>query len=625
MKPKSKFEHARELADHGFSVIPLKPKSKVPVINWSRYQSQKPTDDDLKQWFANFPERNIGIVTGAVSGLVVVDVDKPEAFHMDMPRTPTVKTVKGWHYYFKHPGFDVGNASLPFGDLRGDGGQVVAPPSTHPSGAVYEWIVSPDEAQLAELPLAIIELASKPSEPNAANDNREVETTAYGKAWLEDIRKLKDTKTGNRNNLLNEVACKAGSLYAAEQLNREEAFAHMLFACRANGLMKEDPKAVDATIRSGWAEGLKNPRYPSEDTLLSSTIHIGPDTSTPSPGVLTFKAASNFKAKPVPWLWEPVLVKGGMTFLAGEAGQGKSTIAFDIVARITNGDRFPASSDRYFEQGRVIYISNEDDPNYTIVPRLTAAGADLDWVLIPDGKAVDEKGERTFDLRADVGAVEAILDQYSDIRLIIIDPFNSYLGKADINDMGQMRTILNPYAELAQKHQVPILFVHHFNKSSGGKASNRMVGSAALRAAARTVYFVERDPIEEDKRILVCDKNNLAKDLVEYRCTIKLMGLGDGIEATYLTWDGERYKRSSDEVISDSQNAPVQRKCIEFIQGLFTESNTDRLDTKAIREAVLEAGFNRDVLYKAKEKLKLVAVSHETDSRLKYWKLPQAA
>lgn len=127
MRPPSKLEHAKKLADHGFSVIPLNPGTKIPCVAWSKHQTTKPTDDDLKQWFSNFPDRNIGVVTGAGSGVVVLDVDKPEAFHLSMPRTPTVKTGKGLHYYFKHPGFDVGNATLPFGDLRGDGGASGSP------------------------------------------------------------------------------------------------------------------------------------------------------------------------------------------------------------------------------------------------------------------------------------------------------------------------------------------------------------------------------------------------------------------------------------------------------------------------------------------------------------------
>lgn len=621
MQPASKLEVVTELAKHGLSVIPLDPCSKKPSIDWKKYQAQKPSDHENCQWFGPaFADRNIGIVTGAVSGIVVLDIDKPDKFNVwDLPKTPTAKTGKGYHYYFKHPGFPIGNISLPYGDLRGDGGQVVAPPSIHPNGSVYQWVHSFDDTPLADLPLEYIEMARKQHVGGnvfdvPANDNDEVRTTAYGKAWFDDCLILARRKVGDRNTLLNEVACKAGSLIAAYQLNEDEALRAMIDACVSNGLVRDDGMSqVRATIRSGMNAGRCNPRCPPERERFEEV---------PSQGTLTYQMASAFKAEAVPWLWEPILVKGGLSFLAGEAGQGKSTIVFDIAARITNGDYYPASASECFEQGSVIYLNNEDDPSYTIIPRLTAAGADLDKVCIPTG-VTDEKGARTFELRADVQSIERILKEVNDVRLLIIDPFNSYLGKSDINDMGQMRSILNPYAELAQRHRIAVLFVHHFNKGTAGKASNRMVGSAGLRAAARTVYFVERDPTEEDKRILVCDKNNLAKDRLAYSCTIKLMDLGEGVSATYLVWDGETSNRSSDEVLLDSQNAPAQKKAMELIQRLFADSGADKIEAKVIREAAEEAGVGTEVLYKAKQKLGLIVDAHESDNRKKFWRLPK--
>lgn len=133
------------------------------------------------------------------------------------------------------------------------GGQVVAPPSKHPNGSIYEWLVSPDDAELAELPDDLIALAFKVvEEPTANNDNDDIETTAYGKAWFKDVDALAKCKDGGRNNMLNQVACKAGSLFAAGQLNRNEALDAMLKACRSNGLMydKQNGGAKREQLRS---------------------------------------------------------------------------------------------------------------------------------------------------------------------------------------------------------------------------------------------------------------------------------------------------------------------------------------------------------------------------------------
>lgn len=129
----------------GYSIFPLHARSKIPAIKWEKYQTEKPSVDEVSKWFS--VDRNIAIVTGQVSGLVVMDIDttrggeyKPllEKYHTDM----VCKTGKGFHLYYTHPGWTVTNDVdfLPGVDVRGDGGYVVAPPSTHPNGSKYEWL-----------------------------------------------------------------------------------------------------------------------------------------------------------------------------------------------------------------------------------------------------------------------------------------------------------------------------------------------------------------------------------------------------------------------------------------------------------------------------------------------------
>ena len=129
-----------------WSVIPLKSISKEPAILWKEFQSRFPTVDELKAWFDSGNNYNIGIVTGKVSGLTVVDLDSSVAVafansHGMFSTTPTVKTTKGYHLYFQyHDSFTnkVNLSGLQI-DVRGDGGFVVAPPSIHPLGGIYAW------------------------------------------------------------------------------------------------------------------------------------------------------------------------------------------------------------------------------------------------------------------------------------------------------------------------------------------------------------------------------------------------------------------------------------------------------------------------------------------------------
>jgi len=151
----------------GWSVLPLRPRDKRPLVKWEGLQTARPSEADVRRWFAETPEANLGIVTGRISGLVVVDIDSKhggneslaaeEAAAGPLPPGPEVITGGGGrHLYCRHPGPDIANRAgvRPGIDLRGDGGYVVAPPSLHPSGQPYRWCEGrgPDDLPLPPLP-----------------------------------------------------------------------------------------------------------------------------------------------------------------------------------------------------------------------------------------------------------------------------------------------------------------------------------------------------------------------------------------------------------------------------------------------------------------------------------------
>ena len=158
----------------GWSVVVVEPRGKRPVVRWQEFQRRLPDEDEVRAWFERRPDANLAIVTGAVSGLVVLDVDprhggsaslaRWERRHGALPRSVEAKTGGGGrHLYFAHPGGEVRNrvGLAPGLDLRGDGGVVVAPPSLHPSGKRYRWLRghAPDKTRPAELPDWLLEIA----------------------------------------------------------------------------------------------------------------------------------------------------------------------------------------------------------------------------------------------------------------------------------------------------------------------------------------------------------------------------------------------------------------------------------------------------------------------------------
>jgi Bifunctional DNA primase/polymerase, N-terminal/Primase C terminal 1 (PriCT-1) len=135
-----------------WSVIPIGAHSKTPAVRWLEFQHRLATAAEVNSWFQRWPNANVGIVTGVISGLVVLDIDPKHGGltsldalireHGPLPHTIEAATGGGGrHLYFAHPGGIVRNkvGLAPGIDLRGDGGCIVAPPSIHASGKTYVW------------------------------------------------------------------------------------------------------------------------------------------------------------------------------------------------------------------------------------------------------------------------------------------------------------------------------------------------------------------------------------------------------------------------------------------------------------------------------------------------------
>ena len=191
---------AREYVARGYSVIPLNgpdepvgqpvdKRGKRPAIgSWKEYQDRLPTDDELVKWFQN-GDRNIGIVTGALSNLTVVDFDTKEAIEdakkKNFPKGPLSQTAKGYHAFCQyedgHRNFQK-RGDLPGIDLRAEGGYVVAAPSVHATGHAYTWVKG--RGLDTELPVAPEWLFAKSDKDKTP------------------VSELYDAKTGSRNESL---------------------------------------------------------------------------------------------------------------------------------------------------------------------------------------------------------------------------------------------------------------------------------------------------------------------------------------------------------------------------------------------------------------------------------------
>lgn len=191
---------------------------KHPRVSWTKYQDDPATSKKIRGWWKYWPKSNVGIVTGKGSGIIVLDVDGPmgektlkdRKYHV--PATVLSRTGgSGWHFFFKHPGFEcrnfsskIGETILPKIDFRGDGGLIVAPPSKHKSGNLYEWAIPPDDSSIIDAPEWLLKLI-KTQTLIAGNGFNGKKSSISPEEWQSDIPE------GQRNDQLTR---RAGSLLA---------------------------------------------------------------------------------------------------------------------------------------------------------------------------------------------------------------------------------------------------------------------------------------------------------------------------------------------------------------------------------------------------------------------------
>lgn len=226
---------------------------------------------------------------------------------------------------------------------------------------------------------------------------------------------------------------------------------------------------------------------------------------------------STVTARAIDWLWTGWIPKGYVTIWAGETGAGKSTVLADVTARVTTGAAWPGE-DSQRPPGRVLWLGSEDGVEELTVPRMLACDANLEKIIEIQG--VMQQGQRnTFSLQDDLNSVCSWLDKAQaegdPFLMLVIDPVTSYLPgrrlrKVDLNDAGQLRSVLEPWLEVAQKYHLAIVCVTHFMKDTTRSMLHRVLGSAAFTQTCRSLCaVVDRPGDGQYEKTLIQVKVNL--------------------------------------------------------------------------------------------------------------------
>jgi putative DNA primase/helicase len=232
-------------------------------------------------------------------------------------------------------------------------------------------------------------------------------------------------------------------------------------------------------------------------------------------------------------LWDGVLWLGKPTLLVADPGLGKSMVTIDIAARVSRGMPWPCESAEH-APADVLMLSAEDDPDDTIVPRLTAAGADLERVSFFEAvRQFDREGhahEEAVSLDQHIDALRTAIVR-REASLVIIDPIAAFLGATDSRVNSEVRALLAALGRLAAELRVAVLVVSHLNKANGANAVYRITGSLAFVVAARAVFAIARDPERSERRLMLPIKNNLGRDTEGYAYAVSVADFAESIDA----------------------------------------------------------------------------------------------
>ena len=296
----------------------------------------------------------------------------------------------------------------------------------------------------------------------------------------------------------------------------------------------------------------------AEAKKASAAASTTTDTTAPDGGLIISKA-SDVVPERIEWVWPGRIARGKHTAIAGDPGAGKSQLMISIVAAVTTGGEFPCGEGRA-PIGNVVILAAEDGIADTVVPRLQAAGADLERVsIITAVRAANGKGTRTFNLQADLDELSKEIARLGDVLLVCIDPVSSYLGKVDSHKNAELRGVLEPLGRMAEDSHVAVLSITHFSKGGAGASTNslyRFIGSIAFIAAPRAAFVVMQDPDDKDRRLFLHSKNNLAKPAqgLAFRLAQFLVGESNDIVASHVVWDNQPVSVTADEVLGTAGN-----------------------------------------------------------------------
>ena len=325
---------------------------------------------------------------------------------------------------------------------------------------------------------------------------------------------------------------------------------------------------------------------------------------------ISLQRCSDIEPQPISWMWPNWLPSGKLTVLAGGGGVSKSTLSLAIAAIISRGSYWPDGT-ACSTRGNVLIWSSEDSASDVIVPRLIAAGADLERCLIL-GEVNQNEKRRSFDPSQDVDKLENAVKYLGGVRLIIIDPIVSAVS-GDMHRANDVRRSLQSIVDFSQTHNCAVIGISHVAKGSAGKTPyDRVIGSQAFTALARVVLMAAKEE-DGDRRILAIAKSNIGPDNggIEYFLhETSYCSLGrKEIKTSYINW-GQSLHGSARELLSqvevnDNDQERGSRSELKRVISLAIRNAGGEILVKTLEQEVKAAGLSFYAAKRVKDELNI--------------------
>ena len=616
---KTKLDAALEYLDRGWAIIPIK-GDKRPAIKWADFQNRHPTEDEVIEWWTKWPNYDIAVITGEISGIVVVDCDNKEAIESSqeagMQSPIRVQTKRGLHLYFLHPrdgvrrgpraGVNSRGADWPCInglDFRGDGSYALLPPSNN-----YEWEIPAyldldempvwqdwkpklaEERLTAEFTFSKLDLSGiDPIDPTELLSEWD-RTAKYVVDHFPTTKKMPSGMGNGRNERVMRYISESilEGFYGPELRVRGHAFMNEFFE---ENLLEAE---FEATVQSmEQAEKRNHPeRFSDTGEYIYSRNLIPEPEKKKTRKLIQMRDAEQLlsEADAKSYLIEPWLPANTIVQVFGYSGHGKSLFVQHAASALCAGRKYFGP----FEIGRparVLYLDFEMGMA-TIARRLIEMrqmhGDTQDrlniWTPFVEGKEIDlHQREGLLELQEWI--------KFAGPDVIVIDTIRSaYPGLAE-NSADEWAKI-NKLAVTLRNSGLAVIMIHHSNKPTEG-GMGREAGSTnqltVLETQIRVAQvFKDEETAKQNAGLYDANYDTPVWPLLEsklppnYRLYMVMeVRYGKVREWTDLhdrvQWIGYAAHNLTDEKIVVSSNSTKQRCKDMALEGMPPEAIADKL------------------------------------------------